>query len=105
MKTLLERAEFAAVHVAFRAIRESGMTIPDDISVLSADGLDMHLYPELFSLKIDRYRPGLEGAGLVKKVISNRKKGKNTKSVVIEYEQEKNFYGSVKAEEASFSKE
>lgn len=59
MKTLLESAEFDAVYVAFdhlcpggyRAIREHRMTIPNDISVLSSDGLDMHLYPELFSLK------------------------------------------------------
>ncbi len=107
MKALLERSKFDAVYVAFdhlcpgvyRAIREYGMTIPDDISVLSTDGLDMHLYPDLFSLKVDRYRLGFEGAKLLKRVISNRRKGKNTKSVVIEYESEKEFYGSVKTKQ------
>lgn len=105
MKALLERSDVDAVYVAFdhlcpgvyRAIRERGLSIPEDISVLSTDGLDMHFYPELFSLKIDRYRLGLEGAKLLRKVIANRKKGRKTKSVIIEYDLQKNFYGSVKS--------
>ena len=107
MKSLLEHSKIDAVYVAFdhlcpgvyRAIRECNLNIPDDISVLSTDGLDMHLYPELFSLKVDRYRLGREGAKLLRKVISNRKKGRNTKSIIIEYEQSVNFYGSIKAKE------
>ncbi len=107
MKTLLERSEIDAVYVAFdhlcpgvyRAIKERGLNIPDDISVLSTDGLEIYLSPKLFSLKVDRYRLGLEGAKLLKKVIRNNRKGKNTKSVIIEYESEKEFYGSVKAKQ------
>jgi DNA-binding LacI/PurR family transcriptional regulator len=107
MKTLLEHSEIDAVYVAFdhlcpgvyRAIKERGLNIPDDISVLSTDGLEIHLSPKLFSLKVDRYRLGLEGAKLLKKVIKNNRKGKNTKSVVIEYESEKEFYGSVKTKQ------
>ncbi|OGV31628.1 MAG: hypothetical protein A2020_01850 [Lentisphaerae bacterium GWF2_45_14] len=105
MEKLLRLPAVDAVYVAFdhlcpgvyRAIRERGLNIPDDISVLSTDGLDMHFYPELFSLKVDRYRLGQEGAKLLKKVIRNRKKGRNTKSVVIDYELGKSLYGSVKA--------
>lgn len=107
MKTLLERSEIDAVYVAFdhlcpgvyRAIKERGLNIPEDISVLSTDGLEIYLSPKLFSLKVDRYRLGLEGAKLLKKVIRNSRKGKKTKSVVTEYESAKEFYGSVRAKQ------
>ena len=111
MKTLLERATFDAVYVAFdhlcpgvyRAIREFKMDIPDDMGVISTDGLDMHLYPDLFSLKVDRHRLGWESARLLKKVISNRAKKKKIKPVVVEYEAEKEFYGSIRLKDSNVS--
>ena len=94
MKALLEKFKFDVVFVAFdyccpgvyRAIKEHGLNIPDDISVLSQGSSNIHLFPELFSLKVDGYKIGLEGAKLIKKVINNRTNNRNIKSVIVEYE-------------------
>lgn len=100
MKSLLKHSNIDAVYVEFpnfcngvyRAIKEHGLNIPDDISVLSSNASNVHLSPELFSLEVDAYQLGLEGAKLVRKIINNREKSKNIKSVILEYE-EKFFPG------------
>ena len=95
MKSLLEYCRIDAVYVEFpelcngvyRAIKEYALNIPDDISVLSSNAANAHLFPELFSLEVDAYQLGLEGAKLLKKVINSKTNPEDIKSVILEYEE------------------
>jgi LacI family transcriptional regulator len=79
MKKILETNIPQAVYVAYdhlcpgvyQAITEHGLKIPDDISVIGTDALDLNLSPRLFSIHIPRYEIGRKGVKILLDMLKN----------------------------------
>jgi DNA-binding LacI/PurR family transcriptional regulator len=79
MKTILETNIPQAVYVAYdhlcpgvyQAIAERGLKIPDDISVIGTDALDLKLHPPLFSIRVPRYEVGRKGIKILLEMLRN----------------------------------
>ena len=79
MKTILETCIPQAVYVAYdhlcpgvyQAVGEKGLKIPDDISVIGTDALDLKLSPPLFSIQVPRYELGRKGVKVLLEMIRN----------------------------------
>ncbi len=63
----------------YEAIKERNLSIPDDISVIGIDGLDLNLHPKLTSIPVNRYQIGLTAGRQIVAMIRNpRKKYQST---------------------------
>lgn len=79
MKTILETSIPQAVYVAYdhlcpgvyQAIAEKGLKIPNDISVIGTDALDLNLTPPLFSIQVPRYEVGRKGVKVLLEMLRN----------------------------------
>jgi DNA-binding LacI/PurR family transcriptional regulator len=86
MKTILETKIPQAVYVAYdhlcpgvyQAIAEKGLKIPDDISVIGTDALDLKLAPPLFSIRVPRYEVGRKGVKVLLDMLRNPRKKVHT---------------------------
>lgn len=84
MKNILTRKHPQAVIIAcdhlapgvYQAIKEAGLSIPQDISIIGIDGISLNLSPELTSIKVDRYNIGFEAGELLLKMIRAPHKNK-----------------------------
>jgi LacI family transcriptional regulator len=61
---------------AMKAIREKGLRIPDDISIVGFDDIEMasYFFPELTTIHQPAYQMGLKGAELLFKILSGELK-------------------------------
>lgn len=91
MKNILARKKPQAVLLAYdhlclgvyAAIREAGLSIPDDISVIGVDGISPSITPALTSIFVDRYEIGRQTGELMLDLIRTPSK-RRTNAIPLE---------------------
>jgi DNA-binding LacI/PurR family transcriptional regulator len=71
---------------AMKAIREKGLRIPDDISIVGFDDIEMasYFFPELTTIHQPAYQMGLKGAELLLKILSGELKA--PQQIILQHE-------------------